>query len=314
MSEKKTLLENEVLPQQALQNYLDVMLRDATEQNTQPQIEETITETLPTQIAEPASDAKVLKAEAPKVGSVATEPVSEKKAATALKTTTGRERLKQLLKKRLAQRNIEVKSPPKESTVTKVPEKTALEKPQALVAPVVKENVAQKPAEANSSSKAPSVWVNGRPPWAQEHFQCLLFEVAGLTLAVPLVTLGTIYPVEFDDLTPLFGQPNWFMGLLPVQGSNIKVVDTALWVMPDRYTEDVKSGSKYVVGIAGSDWGMACHSVAEAITLQPDQVRWRTARGARPWLAGTVIDHMCALMDVEALSGLLHESGARLSH
>ena len=28
--------------------------------------------------------------------------------------------------------------------------------------------------------------------------------------------------------------------------------------------------------------------------LRPEQVRWRSARSKRPWLAGTVVKHMCA--------------------
>src|SRR5690554_1912731 len=45
---------------------------------------------------------------------------------------------------------------------------------------------------------------NGRPYWAQERFECLLFSVAGLKLAVPLVCLGGIHAIqERDKITPL---------------------------------------------------------------------------------------------------------------
>ncbi len=40
---------------------------------------------------------------------------------------------------------------------------------------------------------------DGRPAWAAEPFECLLFDVAGLTLAVPLVCLGSIYPLENQE-------------------------------------------------------------------------------------------------------------------
>ncbi|ERV12963.1 CheW domain-containing protein [Pseudomonas aeruginosa BL17] len=62
---------------------------------------------------------------------------------------------------------------------------------------------------------------DGRPAWAAEPFECLLFDVAGLTLAVPLVCLGSIYPLENQELTPLFGQPDWFLGILPSQAGNL---------------------------------------------------------------------------------------------
>lgn len=150
-------------------------------------------------------------------------------------------------------------------------------------------------------------WVEGRPPWAQQRFDCLLFKVAGLTLAVPLVELGGVLVIE-DELRPLFGQPDWFLGLLPSKTEGtVKAIDTARWVMPERYPEDAGE-FKYVILMEGSDWGMACHQVDDAITLEPDQVSWRSDRGKRPWLAGTVVDHMCAIMDVSALLNLLKQS------
>jgi hypothetical protein len=39
-----------------------------------------------------------------------------------------------------------------------------------------------------------------------------------LTLAVPLVCLGSIYSLAGQELTPLFGQPDWFLGILPLPG------------------------------------------------------------------------------------------------
>lgn len=151
-------------------------------------------------------------------------------------------------------------------------------------------------------------WHNGYPDWAQQRFECLLFKVAGLTLAVPLVELGGVLVVE-EELRPLFGQPDWFLGLLPSKtAGTVKAIDTARWVMPEKYPEKGLSDFKYVILMEGSEWGMACHSVEDAITLEPDQVRWRSDRGRRPWLAGTVIDHMCAIMDVAALMELLRQN------
>ena len=172
------------------------------------------------------------------------------------------------------------------------------------VEPVVKVEVApQTPA-------APvEVTADGQPAWAEEPFECLLFDVAGLTLAVPLVCLGSIYPLADQELTPLFGQPDWFLGILPSQAGNLKVLDTARWVMPDRYREDFREGLQYVISVQGYEWGLAVHQVSRSIRLDPSEVKWRTQRSQRPWLAGTVIEHMCALVDVTALAELI-ASGA----
>lgn len=150
---------------------------------------------------------------------------------------------------------------------------------------------------------------DGRPVWAAEPFECLLFDVAGLTLAVPLVCLGSIYPLAGKELTPLFGQPDWFLGILPSQSGNLKVLDTARWVMPERYRDDYREGLQYVISVQGYEWGLAVHQVSRSVRLDPSEVKWRSQRQQRPWLAGTVIEQMCALLDVSALAGLI-DSGA----
>jgi purine-binding chemotaxis protein CheW len=175
---------------------------------------------------------------------------------------------------------------------------------QTLVPPVVE--VHRPP-----SNTPPPVETDGRPSWAAEPFECLLFDVAGLTLAVPLVCLGSIYSLAGHELTPLFGQPEWFLGILPSQAGNLKVLDTARWVMPDRYRDDFRQGLQYVISVQGYEWGLAVHQVSRSLRLDPNEIKWRSHRGQRPWLAGTVIEHMCALLDVSELAELIASGGAK---
>lgn len=175
---------------------------------------------------------------------------------------------------------------------------------QALVPPVVEVHLPP-------SNTPPPVEIDGRPSWAAEPFECLLFDVAGLTLAVPLVCLGSIYSLAGHELTPLFGQPEWFLGILPSQAGNLKVLDTARWVMPDRYRDDFRQGLQYVISVQGYEWGLAVHQVSRSLRLDPNEIKWRSHRGQRPWLAGTVIEHMCALLDVSALAELIASGGAK---
>ncbi|MGK9418032.1 purine-binding chemotaxis protein CheW [Pseudomonas cedrina] len=177
----------------------------------------------------------------------------------------------------------------------------------AVIAPVMVEPVVQ--VHLPPSITPPPVTGDGRPSWAAEPFECLLFDVAGLTLAVPLVCLGSIYSLEGQELTPLFGQPEWFLGILPSQAGNLKVLDTARWVMPDRYRDDFRQGLQYVISVQGYEWGLAVHQVSRSLRLDPNEIKWRSHRGQRPWLAGTVIEHMCALLDVAELAELI-ASGA----
>jgi purine-binding chemotaxis protein CheW len=175
---------------------------------------------------------------------------------------------------------------------------------QTLVPPVVEVHLPP-------SNTPPPVETDGRPSWAAEPFECLLFDVAGLTLAVPLVCLGSIYSLAGHELTPLFGQPEWFLGILPSQAGNLKVLDTARWVMPDRYRDDFRQGLQYVISVQGYEWGLAVHQVSRSLRLDPNEIKWRSHRGQRPWLAGTVIEHMCALLDVSELAELIASGGAK---
>ncbi|MGH1440386.1 MAG: chemotaxis protein CheW [Cellvibrionaceae bacterium] len=150
-----------------------------------------------------------------------------------------------------------------------------------------------------------SEWLeNGRPNWAQEQFDILLIEVNGLQLAVPLVALGQIQPMD-EDLTPLFGQSDWFMGLQKSPIGNVKTVNTAKFVMPERYQDD--HDYKYVVSINGLQWGLAVDRIHQPISIDPDSIRWRVNRSSRPWMAGMVKDHMCVLLDIPSMGELLQQ-------
>lgn len=177
--------------------------------------------------------------------------------------------------------------------------------PQALSPVTVPVETPAVSAEPEPTPQAAAPVPGGS--WREQPFDALLFNVGGLTLAVPLVSLGSIHPLD-GPITPLFGQPDWFLGLLPTGQGNLRVVDTARWVMPERYHPELREELRYVISIQGFDWGLAVHSVSESIRLDPAQVKWRSGAGKRPWLAGTVIDHMCALLDVGALAALISHS------
>ena len=81
--------------------------------------------------------------------------------------------------------------------------------------------------------------------------------------------------------------------------------------MPDRYRDDFRQGLQYVISVQGYEWGLAVHQVSRSLRLDPNEIKWRSHRGQRPWLAGTVIEHMCALLDVSALAELIASGGAK---
>ncbi|MEP1213844.1 MAG: CheW domain-containing protein [Marinobacter sp.] len=160
-------------------------------------------------------------------------------------------------------------------------------------------------AEQAADIPSPPAWEPpGRPEWSDKPFECLIFTVAGLQLAVPLVLLGAIHRIE-EPVKPIPGSPRWYMGMRPDRDHNLRVVDTAEWIMAGRAPADARENYRFVIRLDSSEWGLACDDVAQSFTLKPDEVRWRTGRSKRPWLAGTVIDHMCALIDVKTMADLL---------
>ena len=179
-------------------------------------------------------------------------------------------------------------------------------KAKPAATPVAAEPVAVAPPEPVAAAVEPPAPVvpEGRPEWGNKDFECLLFRVGGLQLAVPLVLLGAIHRMD-KDITPIPGRPRWYMGMMPVGKQNLKVVDTAEWVMAGRVPPGARDGYRFVIRLDDSDWGLACDEVAQSFRLSPDDVRWRTARSKRPWLAGTVVQHMCALLDVGSMASLL---------
>ncbi|MCV2883180.1 chemotaxis protein CheW [Aestuariibacter sp. AA17] len=142
---------------------------------------------------------------------------------------------------------------------------------------------------------------------ATEPFQALFFEVAGLTMAVPLINLGGIH--NLDKIGPLFGKPNWFKGVMLHREEKLKVVDTAQWVMPEKYNEKLAENLnyQYLIMLDESGWGLASEKLVTTATLNPEDVKWRGDDKKRPWLAGLVKEKMCALINVKQLIELLNK-------
>jgi len=184
------------------------------------------------------------------------------------------------------------------------PEPEVKAEPRVRVTHEVEAPVAE-PQQALEPKPAPDE-PPARPDWSEEPFECLIFTVAGLKLAVPLVLLGAIHRLEGDDeIRPIPGSPRWYMGMRPDRDQNLRVVDSAEWIMAGRVPAEARDNYRFVIRLDDSEWGLACDDVAQSFTLRPDEVRWRTGRSKRPWLAGTVVDHMCALIDVRAMAQLL---------
>lgn len=143
--------------------------------------------------------------------------------------------------------------------------------------------------------------------YRQGDFQAMFFDVAGLIIAVPLIELGGIHKV--DKTSSLMGKPDWFKGVMLYRDEKINVVDTALWVMPEKCDEALKNSLnyQYIIMLNDSPWGLMAEHLVDTVVLSQDEVKWLEPSNRRPWLAGLVKEKMCALLNVSALIQLLDE-------
>ena len=119
-------------------------------------------------------------------------------------------------------------------------------------------------------------------------FQALFFSVAGLKVALPLKELGGIH--QIGPINTLPGKPAWYKGVMLYREQKISVVNTAMWVMPEKYDQKLAEtlNYQYVIMLGKSSWGLACESLINTVALEQDEVKWRATEGKSPWLGGFV--------------------------
>ena len=216
-------------------------------------------------------------------------PLPEVKPATEVKTET----------KVKAETEVRAETRIKTDTEIKVPETKVVE-----ITETVTETETQQPT-------APQQTDSGRPEWVDQPFQCLLFKVGGLSLAVPLTILNGVIPWS-DKIVETPNQTDWYLGLLQHHGTKVRIIDTAVMVLPDEHRkelpEDPAERMSHILLVDDQRWGLACDSIGDVVWLSADKVKWRTNRGQRPWLMGTALEHLCALIDTEAFADMLNET------
>lgn len=147
------------------------------------------------------------------------------------------------------------------------------------------------------------------PEWAEQRFQCLLFKVSGLSLAVPLVKLNSVIAWD-ENITETPNQTDWYLGLIQHLQKQVKVIDTALLVLPENRREALELASAdrlgHILLVDDYKWGLACDSIGDVVWLTKDEVKWRQNKQTRPWLAGTSLQHLCAIMDTDVFANMLN--------
>ncbi len=198
-------------------------------------------------------------------------------------------------------------------------EPEVIEAPPEAVVVVAEPTVVESEAEASLETAVAetTVLAKANPPHEQpvpaadEVVEYLLFKVAGfLTLSVPLARLNGIMKWN-AEITPIPGHADWFLGLISNRGQQVKVIDIAKFVIPENHKSRQAIAAerqfKHLLLVDGGKFGFACDELGQVVKLSGDKIRWREDRSSRPWLAGTMIEQMTALLDVDSFIEMLKE-------
>lgn len=180
------------------------------------------------------------------------------------------------------------------------PQKVKLLKTSSQVKAKVAVKLVNKESEVTKVLKPLAVM----PDWARNEFQALFFKVDKLTLATPLTELLRTICIDDKAPTKIPGQPSWFMGLLDTHEQRIGVLDTGQLIFGKTIGQQrdlKKKPFQRILITADGKWGLACDEILSIGKLEPDKVRWRTLRQKKPWLIGTVIEELTAVIDVNHL-------------
>jgi purine-binding chemotaxis protein CheW len=128
-------------------------------------------------------------------------------------------------------------------------------------------------------------------------FQALLFELHGMSLALPLDQLDGIEKWPTSALPKIADKPAHYLGLLSRPGLHTQVIDPGNVLQTDP---DKTLPPRYILLVDDKRWGLAVSSVKKVLTIDGDDCKWRQA-GQRPWFAGTVLSGLTHILDLSAL-------------
>ncbi len=129
--------------------------------------------------------------------------------------------------------------------------------------------------------------------------QCLMFRVGGQLLSIPLVKMGSVVPFA-GKLTQLPYSPSYFKGLLKHRDRNIKVADSAAFLMGEK-SEQVKDFKpSHLLVLEDENWAISCDELLDVVTLKEDDIKWHDDKNKRLSL-GTIKTSLALVLSPEAI-------------
>lgn len=158
---------------------------------------------------------------------------------------------------------------------------------------------APAPRRASARKSADNPTLAYRPASLADEFNCVMVRMHGLNLALPFDQVEGVQPLKAVSLM-LDRAHDWVLGRYESRTGQVQVVDTALWLIRDRYNPELAKYQEALV-LPGRHWALACDELVRSLPLSSDQVKWNGNRKQRPWLLGTYLPERCFLVDVPVL-------------
>jgi len=166
---------------------------------------------------------------------------------------------------------------------------------------------APEPIQASEPAIAPAVDNTPKPALhvAEDVLNCILFQLQGLTLAIPVDDVEGA--VSMERLTLHFDMDHdWVLGFFDAMGKETSVVDTGNWLLPGRFDAS-QANYEEVLILKGRRWALACDTLVKSMRMQHSDIVWAGENKSRPWLLGTNMAERCAILDVDKLQMLLNQ-------
>lgn len=152
------------------------------------------------------------------------------------------------------------------------------------------------PAEADPETVSQSADADYQFP-----LQCLLFEVQGVPLALPLIELESVIPLP-EQLSQLPGYAKQILGVMQNRDRNVSVIDSAELL---RVPRQLASEPAHVLVLHGASFGLSCDKLGSVVHLKKEDVQWSKALEQHaktpPLMLGKIRDRLTALLNPAGL-------------
>ena len=127
---------------------------------------------------------------------------------------------------------------------------------------------------------------------------CILVDMHGLKLAIPFDRVeGSLHLI---DLSMALDGPDWMIGRFGESPVQTRIVDTARWLIPERYQPEYSKYSEIVI-LHGRRWALACDELVQSVRIPTNEINWNRDQNHRAWLLGTYMPERCAILDIDQL-------------